>query len=156
MFWLEVFFETSPYERAESPLSNDTKLVNFHIGKKLKQSIWKYMVNILDQYEPMYFQTDCFNFFPIWKLTSLVSLERGDSALSYGEVSKKISMQKKFFGLTGVAPFILCSPYSIGTSFLYRITRSHFLSNGNKVRILLNWTNIHHWKLWQAHQNCHQ
>ena len=28
-FWLEVFFETSPYERAESALSNDTKLYNF-------------------------------------------------------------------------------------------------------------------------------
>ena len=27
------FFETSPYERAESPLSNDTKLANIHMGK---------------------------------------------------------------------------------------------------------------------------
>ena len=44
------------------------------------------------------FQTGCFNFFPTWNLTSLVSLERGDSALSYEEVSKKISMQKKFYG----------------------------------------------------------
>ena len=39
------------------------------------------------------------------ELLSLVSLERGDSALSYREVSKKIFRQKKFYGLTGVASF---------------------------------------------------
>ena len=60
--------------------------------------------NILDEYEPMYFQIDCFHFFGDPKLKSLVSLERGDSVLSYREVIKKLP-GKNFFGLRVVAPF---------------------------------------------------
>ena len=63
------------------------------------------MVNVLDQYEPMYFQIDCFNYFLIWKFTSLVSLEREDSALSDTEVSKKNFQPKQKNGLRVVAPF---------------------------------------------------
>ena len=94
-FWVEVFFETSPYERAESALSNDTKLYNFWYQKKLKQSIWKYMGSYWSSTFTMYFQIDYLNFFWYRKLISLVSLERTDSALSYGEVSEKTSSQEK-------------------------------------------------------------
>ena len=38
---MEFFWDLSLYERVESPLSNETKLVNFRMGKKLKHSIWK-------------------------------------------------------------------------------------------------------------------
>ena len=44
------------------------------------------MANILDQYEPMYFQIDTFTNFQEFKLKILVSLERGDSGLLYQEV----------------------------------------------------------------------
>ena len=40
------------------------------------------------------FQIECFNFLPIRKLTSFVSLERGDSTLSYKERSQKNSIQR--------------------------------------------------------------
>ena len=52
----------------------------------VKVAISKYMVNILDQYEPMYFQIATFNLFHGSKLKILVSLERGDSGLLYKEV----------------------------------------------------------------------
>ena len=39
LFLFGIFFETSLYERAASPPSNDTKFVRFHMGKKLKQSV---------------------------------------------------------------------------------------------------------------------
>ena len=51
----------------------------------------------------MCFQIDCLHFFGDQKLKSLVSLERGDSALSYREVTKKTSRQKNF-GLRVVGP----------------------------------------------------
>ena len=44
------------------------------------------------------FQIDQCDIFQYRKLKSLVSLERGESALSYRSVSKKISRQKKFYG----------------------------------------------------------
>ena len=90
------FFETSVYGRAESPLSNDTKLVNFHMGKYLKQSIWEYMGSYWSSICIIYFQNDWFNFFPVWKFTSLVSLKRGHSALPYTEVPKKLPAKKLF------------------------------------------------------------
>ena len=43
-FLPNFFFETALYERAESPLSNDTKLFNFRFKKRVYWSIWKLMV----------------------------------------------------------------------------------------------------------------
>ena len=36
LFRMEIFFETSPYERAESPLSNDFQTCQVSYGKKVE------------------------------------------------------------------------------------------------------------------------
>ena len=51
-----------------------------------------------DQVGTINFQIDQCDIFQYRKLKSLVSLERGDSALSYRSVSKKEIRQKKFYG----------------------------------------------------------
>ena len=59
-----------------------------------------------DQVGTINFQIDQCDIFQYRKLKSLVSLERGDSALSYRSVSKKEIRQKKFMGLRGVPPLV--------------------------------------------------
>ena len=70
--------ETDEYEKAESPLSNDTKIINFdHLKSwniRLDITRWKYMI--------MYFQLEYFNFLEGSKSIILVSLER-ESVLGY-------------------------------------------------------------------------
>ena len=51
-----------------------------------------------DQVGTINFQIDQYTLFLNRKLKSLVSLERGDSALSYRSVLKKNIRQKKFYG----------------------------------------------------------
>ena len=42
----------------DSPDSKNTKISKFHMKNWTNRSIWKYMVNKLDQYELMYFKID--------------------------------------------------------------------------------------------------
>ena len=72
----------------------NTNFFNFLSPKKWKQSIWNYVVNILAQYQPMYFQIDCFHFFSDQNLKNLVALERRDSG-------KRNFQAKQFFSGSG-------------------------------------------------------
>ena len=54
-------------------------------GKELRKKV-KYMANILDQYEPMYFQIDRYEEFLAWNFKILEFQESGESILSYKEV----------------------------------------------------------------------
>ena len=73
------------------------------------------MVNILDQYEPMYFQIDTFTIFQGSKLTILVLLERGDSVLLQKELLCPTTDLKKFRDARGLVAF----PLTITRQFLF-------------------------------------
>ena len=79
----------------------------------------------------MYFQIDYLNFFWYRKLISLVSLERTDSALSYGEVSEKTSSQEKKIGLRVVDPF---GTLIFGSLVFGTLVQIKFYMNENSFR----------------------
>ena len=60
------------------------------------------MFNILDQYEPIYFQNDYFNFFQGSKLKILASLEKRETQNFY---IKRSPADQKFFLILGPSSF---------------------------------------------------